>query len=112
MEEKGIIKKMLLAGLGIYSLTKEKAQAFVDELVQKGEISQDEGAKLVRAMMKKADEEVDYVKKLVDKRVQEAVSKFSPFREDEIKKLNEKIDRLTAQMELLTKTMAEQKKTR
>ncbi len=111
MEEKGLLKRMVLAGLGIYSLTKEKAQAFVDELVQKGELSQDEASKVVRAMLNKAEEETEYVRKMIDKRVQEAVSKFSPYGQAELKKLDEKIDRLSAQLEQLTKTL-EGKKSR
>lgn len=103
MQNPGILRKTMLAGLGIYSLTKEKAQAMMEELVQKGELSKDEGSKFVKAMMDKADEEITHLKELVDKQVDQAVSKIRPSYEQEFKKLHQKIDKLTKEVEKLSK---------
>ncbi|MFQ5706231.1 MAG: phasin family protein [bacterium] len=103
MQNSGILKRTLLAGLGIYSLTKEKAQEIMEDLVKRGELSKDEGAKFVKAMMDKADEEMAYVKNFVDKRVNETLAKIRPSYEDEFKKLHQKIDKLTKEVEKLTK---------
>ena len=37
-----MIKKAVLLGLGVTSLTREKAQDVVDDLIKRGEVSKDE----------------------------------------------------------------------
>ncbi len=46
-----IIRKALLAGFGV----QEKAREFIDDLVKKGELSQSEGAKLMKEVIEKAE---------------------------------------------------------
>lgn len=101
MDNQSIFRKTVLAGVGIYSLTKEKAQDVVTELVKKGELSKDEGPQFVKAIMQKADEEVEFFKKMVDKRVDRAFSRFKPSYDEEFKKLNQKIDKLSKEVEKL-----------
>jgi len=103
MEELGLFKKTMLAGLGAYSVTRDKAQAMVNELIQKGELSKEEGAKFVKAMMDKADEEMEYMRDVVDKRVEAALSKIKPSYDEEFKKINQKLDKLTKEVEKLSK---------
>lgn len=103
MQSQGILRKTMLAGLGIYSLTKEKAQAMMDDLVQRGDLSKDEGAKFVKAMLEKADEEVTFLKKMIDERINKASAKFRLPYEEEFKKLNQKIDKLSKQVENISK---------
>ncbi|MFQ5823146.1 MAG: phasin family protein [bacterium] len=103
MESQSILKKTMLASLGIYSLTKEKAQDIMNDLVKRGELSEDEGPKFVKAIMDRADEEVTHLKKLVEKQVNQTISKIKPSYEEEFKKLHQKIDRLTKEVEKLTK---------
>lgn len=103
MESQGILKRTMLAGIGVYSLTKEKAQEMMNDLVKKGELSKDEGPKFVKAMMEKADEEVAFLKKMIDERVNKSFAKFRPPYEEEFKKLNQKIDKLSKQVENISK---------
>lgn len=103
MPEQGILKKALLAGIGIYSLTREKAEALMEDLVKRGELSKDEGAKFVKAVMDKATEETEYLKKFVDQRVQQAVSKVRPSYDKEFAELHQKIDKLSKEVEKLSK---------
>ena len=93
----------MLAGLGVYSLTKEKAQELSSDLIKRGELSKDEGAKFIKTMMDKADQEIDYLKKFIDKQVQQAVSKVRPSYDEEFQKLHRKIDKLTQEIEKLKK---------
>lgn len=53
----GILYKAFLAGLGAISLTREKAEAFVDELIKKGEVARPERAKVVDELLKRAEEQ-------------------------------------------------------
>jgi len=98
MEAQSLLKKTVLAGIGIYSLTKEKAQDLMNELVTKGELSQDDGPKFVKAMMDKADDEVEFLKKMVDARVQQAVSAIRPAYDEQFNKLNKKMDKIAKEV--------------
>jgi polyhydroxyalkanoate synthesis regulator phasin len=50
-----LIKKFLYTGVGIVSLTAEKLQETVDELVGKGKVSKDEGQKIVSDFFDKTE---------------------------------------------------------
>ncbi|MFQ5675175.1 MAG: phasin family protein [bacterium] len=93
----------MLAGLGVYSLTREKAEVLMTDLVKRGELSKDEGAKFVKAMLEKADEEMTHLKQIVDTRVTEAIAKIRPRYDDEFRKLNQKIDKLSKEVKKLSK---------
>jgi len=103
MEASSILRKTVFAGIGVYSLTKEKAQEFINELVEKGELAQDEGPKFVKDMMQKAEDEVESVKKIVDGQVQKAISVLRPTYDEEFRKLNKRIDKLAKDVENLAK---------
>ena len=54
MEE---LKKVLLAGIGLTSMTLEKADAFVKELVEKGRLTVGEGKELHSELKRRSEDE-------------------------------------------------------
>src|SRR5665647_1432833 len=50
------LDKVINLGLGAISLTKEKAEAFIDELVERGEISKEDAKQTLDDVMKKGEE--------------------------------------------------------
>lgn len=48
-------RKAALAGIGALTLTEERARKLVEELVEQGRVSRDEGEALIHDMMAKAD---------------------------------------------------------
>ena len=51
------LKKVLLAGIGLTSMTLEKADAFVKELVKKGRLTVEEGKELQSELKRKGEDE-------------------------------------------------------
>lgn len=51
-----LIKKFFYTGVGIVTLTAEKLQETVDELVGQGKVSKEEGKKVVNSFMDKVDD--------------------------------------------------------
>jgi len=102
MGSQNILEKTILAGIGIYSVTKEKAEKVVKDLIRQGELSQEEGPKIVKAMVQKAEEEIVAVKGMVDTRVQQAVSAMKPSYENEFKKIHQRIDEIAKQLDKLS----------
>ena len=52
-----IIRKTVLLGLGLISLTKEKAEGVVDDLVKRGEVASEDRYKAVDSLLKEAEKQ-------------------------------------------------------
>ncbi|MGA2108370.1 MAG: hypothetical protein ABSH25_12100 [Syntrophorhabdales bacterium] len=60
-----IIRKTMLLGLGLISLTKEKAEGMVDELVKRGEVASQDRFKAVDSLLKEAEkQEEEFTRKM------------------------------------------------
>jgi polyhydroxyalkanoate synthesis regulator phasin len=92
------IEKGLLLGLGAGALTQEKSEAFVNELVERGEAHRDEASELVNRLTKRGEEERDALRKLVQEETERAVKRLDLATSKDIKALSRKIDALTKQL--------------
>ncbi|UCE20293.1 MAG: phasin family protein [Gemmatimonadota bacterium] len=100
-----VLRKGLLASIGVFSLTKERAEELVDELVKRGEVSKEEKAKVVKELVDKAEARSKELAKKIDVQVKNTMAKMKTTKDEEIQSLKEKIDHLTAQVETLQKKM-------
>ena len=64
-----IIRSAMLAGFGV----QEKVREFIDDLVKKGELSESQGAKLVKEWSEKADKNAEDISKSLNELVQKAL---------------------------------------
>jgi len=69
-----IIKKAMLLGLGFFSLTKEKAEEFVDDLVKRGEVSREEKFKIVDKLLKEAETQKEELVGKISETVQKVIT--------------------------------------
>ena len=88
------IRNAMLAGFGV----QEKVREFVDELVKKGELSESQGAKLVKEWSDKFEKNTTDISKSVNEVVTRALEKMNLPTKDDLQKLNEKIDSLAARV--------------
>lgn len=92
-----LLKKVILAGLGAFAITKEKAEEIVDELIKKGELTEDKRLKTVQDLLDKAREQEDALNAKVAATVKNVLEKLDlPTRKD-IARLEKKIDQLIKQ---------------
>ena len=89
-----LIHKTLMAGLGV----PEKINEVVEELVKKGEISESQGAKLVRECSEKVSKTGDEINKTVSDLIDKALGKMNIPTREEVDKLNKKITTLSAKI--------------
>jgi len=61
-----IIRNAMLAGFGV----QEKVKEFVDELVKKGELSESQGAKLVKDWSEKVDRNTQDITKSINEAIE------------------------------------------
>jgi polyhydroxyalkanoate synthesis regulator phasin len=88
-----------LATVGLLSLSREKSQELVDELVKRGDINRDEGRHLVERLVSRGLEEQETLRKLVRNEVQAVLSEFNLATRSDLQSLEAKIDALTQQIE-------------
>jgi polyhydroxyalkanoate synthesis regulator phasin len=100
-----IIHKTLMAGLGI----PEKIGEVVDDLVKKGEISESQGAKLLREYSEKVSKTGDEINKTVSELIDRALEKLNIPTRDELEKLNKKVTSLSSKVKKLEESSSADK---
>ncbi len=98
-----LIKKAVLTGVGIASLTKDKIEDLAKELTDKGKMSEQEGEKLVQEMLNRAEESRETVKKQTESLVQDAIAKMKLARVEDIEILKSEIESLREEVSSLSK---------
>ena len=89
-----MIRNAMLAGFGV----QEKVREFVDDLVKKGELSESQGAKLVKEWSDKFEKNTTDISKSLNEVVTKTLEKMNLPTKDDIQKLNEKIDSLASRV--------------
>jgi polyhydroxyalkanoate synthesis regulator phasin len=89
------LDKMMLAGLGAISMTRERAEKIFDEYVSRGKIEKENRSGFVKAIMDAADKNREELEKLIAKQVRETVEHLNLPTRDDIQRLEQKIDNLS-----------------
>jgi len=84
--------------LGAISMTKEKTEAFIDELVERGEISKEEAKQTMDEVMQKGEEFKTEYRNMVREEIDEWRSKFGVISKSEYDKLAERVKELEAKL--------------
>ncbi len=88
-----------LATVGVLSLSREKVQEMVDQMVSRGELNLDEGKQLVDRMVKRGQEERESMRGLVRQEVQKVVGELDVASRKDIQALNDKLDALLKKLD-------------
>jgi polyhydroxyalkanoate synthesis regulator phasin len=95
-----MVRSAMLAGFGV----QEKVKEFIDDLVKKGELSESQGAKMVKEWSEKVDKNAEDISKSLNELVQRSLAKMNLPSRKEITELNEKVDALFARVRALEET--------
>ncbi|HDK26786.1 MAG TPA: hypothetical protein ENG48_06850 [Candidatus Atribacteria bacterium] len=95
-------RKMFLAGLGLASLTKERANEIAQELIEKGELSQTESKEFVMDLMDKAEKEKDKLLEKIKPEINRYLEKMNFASKEYVDKLEKKIDDLGEKIDKLS----------
>lgn len=96
-------RKVLLAGIGAVALAQDEIEDFVDRLVERGEIAEKDGRKLLREVMDRRKKETEKAGDEVSKRVEEILDRMNVPTKADIEALGEKIAALTKKVDELKK---------
>ncbi len=98
-----IARKLLLAGIGAAVLTKERIEGIVRELIKQGEISKEEGIKLVKEVLQKGEEMQKTLEAKIEVGINKAMERLNVPTRKEIQELREKLEKLIKKVEGITK---------
>ncbi|MEO0896598.1 MAG: hypothetical protein AAFY71_09385 [Bacteroidota bacterium] len=95
-------KKVLYTGVGLASLTAEKLQESVDDLVGKGKLSENEGKKILDDFFDSTEAKKDEFESKLKEAADQAMEKFNFVSKTEVDELKEKIAELESKIEALS----------
>lgn len=98
-----LIKKAVLTGVGVASLTKEKIEDLGKELIVQGKMSEQEGEKLIEEMLSRAEESRNSMKSQTENLVQNTIAKMQLARVEDIEQLKTEIEKLREEISSLQK---------
>jgi len=90
------LDKLMLAGLGALSMTRERAEKMFDEYVNKGQTTKETRTGFVKEVMDSAEKTRAELQKLVADQVQQAVKGMHLASKEDIERVERKIDELLA----------------
>ncbi|AAS43800.1 MULTISPECIES: phasin family protein [Bacillus] len=86
-----IIKKGLALGLGMIATTQEQAKKIADELVKRGELSQEESKEFVKEMYEKGKETKLELEQLINTKTKEVLGELNLATKEDIQRLEQRI---------------------
>lgn len=88
------IRKLLLASLGLVDLTKEKAEQVVADLVERGEMTSQEGEDFLAELFQRVDTEKDQMLHRIQKESRKLMFGMGVASKEEVQELRLRVDRL------------------
>ncbi|MCS6819661.1 MAG: hypothetical protein RMJ53_01020 [Chitinophagales bacterium] len=92
------LRRLFYAGVGLATEASEKIQEFVEDLVEKGKISEKEGQKIVNDLLKRTESR----RGQLEQKYNEAVKKFIRLSASEVEKLSKRIEKLESRLTIKT----------
>ncbi len=96
-------RKVLLASIGVVALAQEEIEEFVTRMVERGEIAERDGKKLVREVMDKRKQSRQQAEEEITKHVEKILDRMNIPSKADIDALGEKIAALSKKVDELKK---------
>jgi poly(hydroxyalkanoate) granule-associated protein len=97
----GMAHKVLLAGIGAVALTQAEIERFVAKLVERGEIAEQDGKRLVSDVMERRKKEAKRAEEELDKRLEDLLGRMNVPTKADLDGLSAKISALSKKVDEL-----------
>ena len=87
-----LFEKGILAGIGLLSMTREKAQKVIDDLSHEGEVQKSEVKQWVDKLSDRGEEERQALRKLIRDEMKKVLDEMGLATKEDLQKLMEKKD--------------------
>jgi len=99
-------RRVLLAGIGVVALAQDEIEEFVTRMVERGEIAERDGKKLVREVVDKRKQYRQQAEEEITRRIEKALDRMNIPSKADLDALSEKITALSKKIDELKKTKA------
>ncbi|TYB31674.1 MAG: hypothetical protein FXF47_03500 [Candidatus Mcinerneyibacterium aminivorans] len=99
---KDFLKKTILTGIGIASLTGEKIKEIGKKIAEESKMSEEEGEKFVDEILKQSEKTKKNIEKKVDEYVKKSLDKLDIPNQDKVEKLEKRINKLEKKLKEIT----------
>ncbi len=97
------VRKVLLAGIGAVALAQDEAEDFVNKLIERGQIAEKDGRKLLQDVMERRKKTTKAAEENLDKRLEELLARMNVPTKADLDALSVKITALTKKVDELKK---------
>ncbi|MHC1771263.1 MAG: phasin family protein [Flexilinea sp.] len=94
-----LFERSFLAGIGLLSMTHEKAQKIVDELTQRGEIQKEDVKDSVERLVQRGEEERQSLRMLIRDEVKSVLEEVDLATKQDLRDMTDRIDANNKQKE-------------
>ena len=99
-----MLRRVLLATIGAAVIAEEEIEAFVNRLIERGEIAEKDGKKLVNEMMDKRKGQTKKIEDEISKNVEGVLERMNIPSKGDVEELGQKIATLSKKIDELKKT--------
>jgi poly(hydroxyalkanoate) granule-associated protein len=96
-------RKVLLAGIGVVALAQEEIEDFVNRLIERGEIAEKDGRKLMNDVLERRKKQVQDAESELEGKIEEILNRMNVPTKADIEALSRKITTLTKKVDELKK---------
>ncbi|HHV23306.1 MAG: phasin family protein [Methanosarcina sp.] len=93
------VRKLGLIGAGLWAITEDKVNDLVKDLVDKGDISREEGKKVIQDMLEERKKQKIDLEKKISEKIQESISKTELFTKKDMNELESRIESLEEEIQ-------------
>ena len=97
-------RRVLLAGIGVDAIAQDEIEEFVTRMVERGEIAERDGKKLVREVVDKRKQYRQQAEEEITRRIEKALDRMNIPSKADLDALSEKITALSKKIDELKKT--------
>jgi polyhydroxyalkanoate synthesis regulator phasin len=98
-----LFKKFIYTGIGWVSNATDKLKKNIDEFINEGKLSAEDGKKIVDEFLKNSEAKKEEIENQFNKLFDELLKSISFAKSDELKKLEERVAKLEAKMDKKSK---------
>lgn len=109
-----VLKNTILASIGAFNVTKDKAEQIIDDLIKKGDLDKSNRKKAVMELLDKAEKSTTQLKDKISKGADKTHKEFTKLvknlniaKQTDMKKLEAKVDKLNKALKSIEKKLSE-----
>jgi len=86
-----LVRKAMLMGIGVLSLTRETAEKLAADLAKKGEVTEEEGKRLADELIERGNKERAQIRATIEKHVQKLLAETGVATKSDLERLEKRL---------------------